>query len=64
MDFANRSNIKCINALQAPSCQFPCVFKVGHAHGGLGKVKVENETTYQVRYTEQKCKKEFQIKNR
>jgi len=31
----------------APSCQFPCVFKVGHAHGGLGKVKVENETTYQ-----------------
>jgi len=30
-----------------PSCQFPCVFKVGHAHGGLGKVKVENETAYQ-----------------
>jgi len=22
---------------------FPCVFKIGHAHGGLGKVKVENE---------------------
>jgi len=22
---------------------FPCVFKIGHAHGGQGKVKVENE---------------------
>jgi len=30
-----------------PACQFPCIFKVGHAHGGLGKVKVENETAYQ-----------------
>lgn len=28
-------------------CQFPCVFKVGHAHGGLGKVKVETESAYQ-----------------
>jgi len=25
---------------------FPCVVKVGHAHGGLGKVKVESETNY------------------
>lgn len=31
----------------APSCKFPCVFKVGHAHGGLGKVKVETEAAYQ-----------------
>eukprot|EP00090_Calanus_glacialis_P019464 TRINITY_DN2990_c0_g1_i6.p1 TRINITY_DN2990_c0_g1~~TRINITY_DN2990_c0_g1_i6.p1 ORF type:complete len:294 (+),score=91.46 TRINITY_DN2990_c0_g1_i6:755-1636(+) len=30
-----------------PVCQFPCIFKVGHAHGGLGKVKVENETAFQ-----------------
>jgi len=29
------------------ACQFPCIFKVGHAHGGLGKVKVESETAYQ-----------------
>ena len=25
---------------------FPCVLKVGHAHGGLGKVKVEGETSW------------------
>ena len=35
--------------IKAPSCKFPCVFKVGHAHGGLGKVKVETEAAYQVR---------------
>ena len=33
---------------QSPECQFPCILKVGHAHGGLGKVKVEDETAYQV----------------
>ena len=33
---------------QEPVCQFPCIFKVGHAHGGLGKVKVETETAFQV----------------
>ena len=27
---------------------YPCVFKIGHAHGGLGKVKVENETGFEV----------------
>jgi len=30
-----------------PTGHFPCVFKVGHAHGGLGKVKVENQTAFQ-----------------
>jgi len=30
-----------------PTGYFPCVFKVGHAHGGLGKVKVENQTAFQ-----------------
>ena len=27
---------------------YPCVFKIGHAHGGLGKVKVENEAGFEV----------------
>ncbi|XP_023330999.1 synapsin [Eurytemora carolleeae] len=27
--------------------KYPCVFKLGHAHGGLGKVKVENTTSFQ-----------------
>merc|ERR1719500_125614 len=31
----------------APSGKLPCAFKVGHAHGGLGKVKVESEAAYQ-----------------
>jgi len=29
-----------------PPPAFPCVLKVGHAHGGLGKVKVEGETSW------------------
>lgn len=29
-----------------PVPMLPCVLKVGHAHGGLGKVKVESETNY------------------
>ena len=37
-----------VSAGGAPACGYPCVFKVGHAHGGLGKVKVESETAYQV----------------
>jgi len=36
-----------VSGAQAPNCRYPCVFKVGHAHGGLGKVKVETETAYQ-----------------
>ena len=31
--------------LSAP--RYPCVFKVGHAHGGLGKVKVESNADFQ-----------------
>ena len=27
---------------------YPCVFKIGHAHGGLGKVRVENSGGFQV----------------
>jgi len=26
---------------------YPCVFKIGHAHGGLGKVRVENPGSFQ-----------------
>merc|ERR1719259_618785 len=26
---------------------YPCVFKIGHAHGGLGKVKVENDAGFE-----------------
>jgi len=34
--------------LRAPRAgSYPCVLKVGHAHGGLGKVKVETESAYQ-----------------
>ena len=36
-----------VSGAQTPNCRYPCVFKVGHAHGGLGKVKVETETAYQ-----------------
>ena len=35
-----------VSAAQDPTCGYPCVFKVGHAHGGLGKVKVETKTAY------------------
>ena len=38
---------QCVQAPRAGS--YPCVLKVGHAHGGLGKVKVETESAYQVR---------------
>ena len=27
---------------------YPCVFKIGHAHGGLGKVRVETPSGFQV----------------
>jgi len=30
-----------------PAGRYPCVFKIGHAHGGLGKVKVENTNGFQ-----------------
>lgn len=35
--------MNCVFPRQSSSPKFPCVFKVGHAHGGQGKVKVENE---------------------
>ena len=31
-----------------PAPALPAVLKLGHAHGGLGKVKVETEIAYQV----------------
>ena len=33
---------------QSGFTNFPCVFKVGHAHAGMGKVKVESEKGFQV----------------
>lgn len=27
--------------------KFPCVFKIGHAHGGLGKVRVDSQASFQ-----------------
>ena len=39
---------KNLSDLQIPAPSLPCVVKVGHAHGGLGKVKVESETNYKV----------------
>lgn len=27
--------------------KFPCVVKVGHAHQGMGKIKVQNNTEFQ-----------------
>ena len=35
-----------MNLMQDEPPAFPCVLKVGHAHGGLGKVKVEGETSW------------------
>ncbi|CAN8006565.1 unnamed protein product, partial [Ixodes pacificus] len=32
---------------QLTANKFPCVVKVGHAHGGLGKMKVENNQDFQ-----------------
>ena len=29
---------------------YPCVFKIGHAHGGLGKVRVETAGGFQVSF--------------
>ena len=41
-------NVNSINFIQAWEGGYPCVFKIGHAHGGLGKVKVENEAGFEV----------------
>ena len=35
--------------LQDHKGNYPCVFKIGHAHGGLGKVRVENSGGFQVK---------------
>ena len=41
-----KDSIKLHLLRQSCSPKFPCVFKVGHAHGGQGKVKVDNEARY------------------
>ena len=45
-------NVNSINIIQAWEGGYPCVFKIGHAHGGLGKVKVENEAGFEVGFQE------------
>lgn len=41
------SKITILRKMQVHSGGFPCVFKIGHAHGGLGKVRVETPGSFQ-----------------
>jgi len=36
-----------IIAFQSVATQLPVVLKIGHAHGGVGKIKVENNSDFQ-----------------
>jgi len=41
--YSNNGHIDKIRAQD----KFPCVFKIGHAHGGLGKVRVDSQGSFQ-----------------
>jgi hypothetical protein len=46
-DTVSGGNILPSSVTQLSSARFPVVFKIGHAHGGLGKVKVDTNSDFQ-----------------
>jgi hypothetical protein len=43
----HRNNTLFSLVTQLSSSRYPVVFKIGHAHGGLGKVKVDTNSDFQ-----------------
>lgn len=45
--FSNFRLLLLVLQSSSTTTRFPCVFKIGHAHGGTGKVRVENAQQFQ-----------------